>query len=234
MEKDRDNVGSVLEVIACTVEDAVAAERGGANRLEIIRDFQAGGYTPPLDLVREIASAVKLPLRVMLREEAGYGLAEVIAVEKLCCIANDLNRMKVDGVVIGFLCGSEVDKQLTRKILSCAPDLKATFHHAFEETIDKIAAIEDIKLLTQVDRILSHGGEGSAAGRITNLAAYAAAAGPEIEILAGGRIDLSMIGSIRDNTNIREFHVGTAARENGHVSEWRVRELVQAVRGSDA
>ncbi|HTH37337.1 MAG TPA: copper homeostasis protein CutC, partial [Pyrinomonadaceae bacterium] len=63
-----ENEQFVLEVIACSVEDAVNAEKGGADRLEVIRAIEHGGYTPPLDLVREIQDSVSLPLRVMLRE----------------------------------------------------------------------------------------------------------------------------------------------------------------------
>src|SRR6187549_2864867 len=89
----------VLEVIACTVEDAIEAKRGGARRLEVVRELRHGGFTPPIDLVRDIQSAVDLPLRVMLREAHSYGLTEVIALEKLCCMANAFDEIKVDGVV---------------------------------------------------------------------------------------------------------------------------------------
>ena len=61
----------ILEVIACTVEDAVAAEKGGADRLEIISRFDVGGLTPAPELVRAIKAKVSLPLRVMVRENAG-------------------------------------------------------------------------------------------------------------------------------------------------------------------
>ena len=231
MENGRDKDGAVLEVIACSVEDAVEAEKGGADRLEIIRDLRAGGYTPPLELVRQIRSRVSLPLRVMLREEAGYGLTEVIAMEKLSCIANELSKIDIDGVVIGFLQQGAVDAEMTRKILYCARRLKATFHHAFEDSIDKMAAIKEIKRIDQVDKLLSHGGTGTSLERVDNLNAYARAAGPEIRILAGGRIDLHMINLIRGNTEIREFHVGSAARENGRVRAARVELLANAVRG---
>lgn len=220
-----------LEVIACSVEDAIEAEKGGADRLEVIRGFEAGGYTPSLDLVREIRDTVGLPLRVMLREAACYGLTEVITVEKLCCVANELNGMKLDGVVLGFLRSRDVDFELTQKILGCAPDLKATFHHAFEDAKDKTAAIRAIKRMPQIDKILSHGGYGSPAIRVENMREYAMSAGPEIQILAGGRVDLEMIRELRLSTPIREFHVGSAARRNGKVSLDRVRELSEAVRG---
>ena len=221
----------VLEVIACSVADAVAAEKGGADRLEIISDFNAGGYTPSLDLVREIRSKVSLPLRVMLREQPCYGLTELISIERVCCVANELNKMKIDGVVLGFLQRARVDVGLTKRILSCAPDLRATFHHAFEDTADKAAAIGVLKQIGQVDRILSHGGYDLWSDRVANLAMYAKAAGPEIAILAGGRIDREMIKVIRENCDISEFHVGSAARENGHVTESRVELLAEAVHG---
>ena len=224
--------GFVLEVIACSVHDAIEAEKGGADRLEVITDFAAGGYTPSLDLVREIRARVGLPLRIMLREESGYGLTEVIAMEKLCCVANELRKIKVDGVVLGFLRGHDVDVALNQKVLSCAPDLKATFHHAFEECFDKLAAIADVKQIPQIDKILSHGGRGTRRDRVANLAAYAEIAGPEIEILAGGRINQDMIRLLRQETAIREFHVGTAAREDGVVSALRVEGLANAVNGT--
>src|SRR5688572_9430732 len=226
-----ENDQFVLEVIACSVEDAVNAEKGGADRLEVIRAIEHGGYTPPLDLVREIQDSVSLPLRVMLREEACYGLTEVISVEKLCCVANELNKMQVDGVVLGFLQAGQVDVRLTRKILASAPNLKATFHHAFEDTGDKSAAINSIKYIGQVDRILSHGGVGSSAERIECLRKYEALAGPEIRILAGGRVDVQMIRDIRLGTRIREFHIGSAARSDGKVDVDLVQQLAEAVRG---
>lgn len=228
---DPTNKEPVLEVIACSLEDAINAETGGADRLEIIRDLEFGGYTPPLELVREIQGTVSLPLRVMLREEPCYGLTEVITIEKLCCVANELNKLKIDGVVLGFLRSGDVDAELIRKILGCAPDLRATLHHAFEETKDKAAAIDAIKRIPQVDKILSHGGTGSMSQRVANLREYALFARPEIEILAGGRIDGEMIRELRANTSIREFHVGSSARTDGRVSVGRVQELSEAVRG---
>lgn len=226
-----ENDQFVLEVIACSVEDAVNAEKGGADRLEVIRAIEHGGYTPPLDLVREIQDSVSLPLRVMLREEACYGLTEVISIEKLCCVAYEFNKIQVDGVVLGFLRAGQIDVKLTRKILACSPDLKATFHHAFEDAEDKSAAINAIKYIGQVDRILSHGGTGLPAQRIEHLGEYAASAGPEIQILAGGRIDVRMIREIRQRTPIREFHIGSAARSEGKVNAGRVQLLAEAVRG---
>jgi copper homeostasis protein len=222
----------LLEVIACTVEDAVEAKRGGADRLEVVRDIEAGGLTPSVDLVREIRNKVDLPVRVMLREAPGYGLTEVIAVEKLCCLAAAFNEMRVDGVVLGFLRGGEIDVQMTQKILACAPDLRATFHHAFEDAGDKLVAIAKLKNLPQVDKILAHGGSSHWGEKAAQLEEYARAASPEIEILAGGGVDPHVAAMLVLDTSIREFHAGKAARENGAVSAARVAMLAEAIRSA--
>ncbi|MGH9849203.1 MAG: copper homeostasis protein CutC, partial [Blastocatellia bacterium] len=75
--------GTILEIIVCSVEDAVAAERGGANRLEIISHYEAGGLTPAFDLVREITAKVKIPARVMLRETEPFVVTDEGEIERL-------------------------------------------------------------------------------------------------------------------------------------------------------
>ncbi len=225
----RKNQTCLLEVIACTVEDAVEGMRGGANRLEIISRFDVGGLTPPLDLVREIKAKVSLPLRVMLRESEGYRVSSETEIEKLCASARELNEIGVDGVVLGFLRDDEIDFELTKRVLANAPNLKATFHHAFEEAADKFFAIEKLKELAQIDRILAHGGQDVWVEKISRLGDYANAAQPEIKILAGGGIDSRVISMIRAGTSVREFHVGSTARENGAVQTGRIVILVNAV-----
>ena len=223
----------VLEVIVCSVADALEAQRGGANRLEVIRDFRRGGLTPPLELVQDILAAVTLPVRVMLRESESYEVAGEAERERLCDAAHNLSELNVDGVVLGFLSAGGVDVQLTELVLACAPNLRATFHHAFEEAEDPTNAIKVLKRLNQVDRILTSGGAGEWPEKIKRLARYREEAGPEIEILAGGGIDQQSIQMIAPATGIREFHVGRAAREpasaGGIVRSERVKALVASV-----
>jgi len=227
----------LLEVIACSVADALEAERGGAGRLEVVTEFERGGLTPPLELVRDILAVVNLPARVMLRESDGFGVAGDAEVESLCAAARELSGMGVDGVVLGFVREMAVDVALTARILSCAPNLKATFHHAFEEAGDKAEAIRELKTIGQIDRILAHGGRGDWTRKSEQLAVYRRAAEPEISILAGGGVDVKTIELLSKTGGIHEFHVGRAARINGVVRAARVRELIgvmgRAGRGSN-
>lgn len=227
----------LLEVIVCSVADAVEAERGGAGRLEIVRDLQHGGLTPSLELVREIKRATELPVRVMLRESPSYRTNGTDEIDRLCRAAEAFASFDVDGLVLGFLMDGEVDVGLTQRVLACTRHTRATFHHAFEDAKDKLRALTEIKRLPQVDRILSHGGTDQLTSRVQRLADYEHAAAPELRILAGGGIDGEAIVQIKRATPIREFHVGRAAHLNfqvdGAVQASLVRDLVQRILSTD-
>jgi copper homeostasis protein len=124
--------------------------------------------------------------------------------------------------------------ELTQRILESAPNVKATFHHAFEEAKDQGEALEKIKSLSQVDRILSHGGKEDLNERVQRLDRYHELAGEQLTILAGGGIDADAILKIGETTAIREFHVGRAVRfqfqVEGNVQASLVSKLVHALK----
>ena len=220
----------VLEVIACSVVDAIEAEKGGANRLEVVRDLQRGGLTPPFELVKEIKQAVNLPLRVMLRESEGYETKDEDEINRLCRAAERFALLGVDGFVLGFLRRGEVDAELTQRVLACVPNARATFHHAFEDTNDKWRAVMQIKRgLPQVDRILSSGGTDELEQRVPRLFECRRAATGDLTIVAGGGIDGDAILKIAREAHIREFHVGRAARANFQIEGAVQASLVNAL-----
>jgi copper homeostasis protein len=219
----------ILEVIACSVADALAAERGGAHRLEIVRALEVGGLTPPIALVRQILAVVSIPARVMLRENPGFEVANEAEIETLQEAARQCAALGVDGLVLGFLRGRNLDLALTRCVLASAPAVRATFHRAFEELDQPQAAIADLKSVPQLDRILAN------PARVPGWNQLVARAAPELTFLAGGGLDASSIRTLRETTEIREFHVGAAARHNSDISQSvdaaRVRDLVALVAG---
>jgi copper homeostasis protein len=223
----------LLEVITCSVTDAVEAEKGGAGRLEIVRELDKGGLTPSLELVMSIIAATRLPVRVMLRKSEGYGVTGEDEVERLCGFASQLSKLSVNGVVLGFVREGAVDLNLTARILSCVPDLKATFHHALEETRNPVEAIREIKKIRQIDRILAHGGDGDWTQKSARLADYQQVAEPEITILAGGGLDVRAVELLSETTRLHEFHIGRAARvparSDGMVRAERVSDFVRVM-----
>lgn len=221
----------ILEVIVCTAVDAIEAEKGGAQRLELIRDFARGGMTPSFETVADVINSVSVPVRVMLRESESHHVFEESQIEQLCVHAREFAKFKIDGLVLGFLRDQKVDVEITKRILSSVPELKATFHHAFEHARDSNEAIETLKSIRQIDRILTAGGQGNWSQKIERLGLYEQLAGPEITILAGGGLNKQHIQAIRAHTNINEFHVGRAARLqfqiDGPVEAENVKELVR-------
>ena len=201
-----------LEVIATSVEDAVEAARGGADRLEVVRDLHRQGLTPPIDLVRRIQRAVVLPLRVMVRESDGFACASADECRRLVDAAAALDEAGVDGIVIGWTRGDRIDEDTLTSVLQAAPSLRATFHRAFDSLPDPEAALRHLQRHSQIDRVLTGAGSGPWTSRCPALARYARWAGPRITILPGGEIDEAAIRALDACVCVTEAHVGRAAR----------------------
>ena len=224
----------LLEVIVTSLEDALAARAGGADRLEIVRDLGAGGLTPSLDLVRAIAAHTGLPLRVMVRENDGYELrpGELAALRRA---AAGFAALGVDGIVVGFAAAGEPRLDDLARVLDAAAGVRATFHRAFDSLHDPLGAIAALAAVPQVDRILTSGGAGSPAERAARLAAYSERAAAQLTIIAGSEVDDEVLAVLASTGCVREAHVGRAAREagrrDGPVSVERVRRLVTIAAG---
>jgi copper homeostasis protein len=218
----------LLEVIVQSVADAVEAERGGADRLEIVRDIGQGGLTPPLSLVREMAAATRLPLRVMVRARDGYTL-DPADVRDLQGAARDFAALGVDGLVVGYATGGRPDLEAVGRVLNGA-SAAVTFHRAFDALDDPLAAIGVIAAHPFVDRILTSGGAGSAGARASRLAEYSARAGARLTIIAGGGVDREALALFVRTRCVREAHVGRAARVGNEAAGPVSADLVRALR----
>jgi copper homeostasis protein len=218
----------LLEVIVQSVADAREAARGGADRLEVVRAIEDGGLTPPLALVQQIADAVPLPLRVLIRENAGYSThpGERQALRQA---AAAFAKAGVDGLVLGFAHAGKPELDRVEDVLEAAPDASVTFHRAFDQVRDPLGALEAIARVPRIDRVLTSGGDGTAAERCERLRAYQERAGDRLTIIAGGGVDDALLHALVDTGRVREVHVGRAAREDadpgGAVSATRVNRL---------
>ena len=219
----------LLEIIVQSVADAEEAEAGGAGRLEVVREIERDGLTPPLDLVRSIIAATSLPLRVMVRESGGFGITGPRELNALQRAFADLADLGVHGAVVGFARGGALDLDLMTAVLGVAPGLPVTLHRAFDSVQDPEAAIDAALGFPQIDRILTSGGSGAWTGRCERLTAWSRRAGPRITLLPGGGVDEQALAVLSGCDGISEAHVGKAAREpqdsTAPVSALRVRHL---------
>ena len=223
----------LLEVIVQTLDDAREAAEGGADRLEVVRSISQGGLTPALDLIRAIKKETSLPLRVMVRENAGYQ-TDRGELANLRRAAGEIAALSVDGLVVGFL-GSDGAPAIhdLETILGAAPGVPATFHRAFDAVVDPLGAIDLLAAIPQLDRILTSGGDGSVERRCARLNTYADRAHPRLRVIAGGGVTLEMLNLITLSGCVGEIHVGRAARDRhdpeAPVSRSRVQQLRQAL-----
>jgi copper homeostasis protein len=216
----------LLEVIALTPNDAVAAERGGADRLELVRRIDTGGLTPTLEQFQAIRSAVDLPLRVMLRTNAGFRVSTT-EVERLLREVDDLRAAGADQFVFGFLdAAGDLAVDALSMLCSATNPRAWTLHHAFDQAADTASAWAVARELPHLDAVLSGGVRGDLGRGLQALCDRAGWQADGPPWLAGGGLILDFVAPLME-AGIRQFHIGRAARAN---HAWDRPVSVEAVR----
>lgn len=227
---------SLLEVIVTSVEEALEAQAGGADRLELLANPEHAGLTPSLEVVRAVVEAVSLPVRVMLRHFPSMTLSGPAELTNLQQRAAEFAQFRVDGLVAGFVRSGQIDEQALRKISATVPQTRLTFHRAFERVADPVRALTVLKQFPQVDRLLTAAGTGEWQQRLTTLSDLQRVAAPEIRIIFAAGKNTSRIADLRKLQILPEVHVGRAARNpanySGAVSRVRIAALKRKLNGA--
>jgi copper homeostasis protein len=200
----------VVEVCVDSVASAVAAERGGAQRVELCSDLLEGGLTPSLGLLGVVRSRVSIAVHPIIRPRPGDFC---YTAEEFECMQRDVELAKgegADGVVLGILQpDGKVDVRRTQQLIELARPLSVTFHRAFDMSADLVEALEDV-CATGADRVLTSGGEQECLQGLRTVAGLVKAARHRITIMAGGRIRINDAANIIERTGVTEIHVGLA------------------------
>lgn len=195
-----------LEICVDSVESAVAAEAGGAQRVELCSALIEGGVTPSLGLIRAVRARIKIGLHVMIRPRGGDFL---YSEEELAVMREDITlaaESGVDGVVFGLLTAeAEVDVERTRALVELAHPLQVTFHRAIDMTQDIERALEDV-ILSGADRILTSGAAPTAMLGRHRLRALVEAAQGRVRIMVGGGVRAENVREIAQACTATEFH----------------------------
>ncbi|TPQ16468.1 copper homeostasis protein CutC [Streptomyces sporangiiformans] len=220
---------AVLEVIALDAEDAVAAQTGGADRLELVTDMAADGLTPSAGTFAEIRASVDISLRVMLRLENGFAAGDVGALVRA---ARELRGAGADAFVLGFLdADGGVDVAAVERIVAELDGCRWTFHRAIDRAADRDALRKQLADLPGLDTYLTAGSAAGVDDGLPTLLTEAARRGEpgyEPRLLVGGGLRLDHVPRLRA-AGIDGFHIGGAARPGGWtrpvsaaaVREWR-------------
>ncbi|CAM5741383.1 putative Copper homeostasis protein CutC [Streptomyces afghaniensis 772] len=206
---------AVLEVIALGVEDAVAAQAGGADRLELVTDMAADGLTPSAATVTGIRRAVDISLRVMLRLADGFAAGDV---DRLAGVAAGLREAGAEEFVLGFLdADGAVDLAAVERVVGVLDGCPWTFHRAIDRAADRDALRKQLDGMPGLDTYLTAGSAAGVDDGLSVLLAEAARQGEpgyEQHLLVGGGLRLDHVPRLL-TAGVDGFHIGGAARPEG-------------------
>ena len=201
----------VLEICVESVDHAIAAERGGADRIELCSDLASGGVTPSAGLMQTTRRHVNVPIHVLIRPRAGdFSYSD----RELETMRNDIHAAKqagMNGLVLGILQeDNHIDIERTRMLVDFARPLPVTFHRAFDLVKNPKTAVEEV-IQTGATRILTSGGEAKATDALSVLTRVTQAARDRILIMPCGGINSGNIVRVLRTTSAREIHTSLGA-----------------------
>lgn len=219
----------LVEIIATNLEEAINAENYGADRLELIHDFALGGLSPELKLSREVCSAVKIPVNVMVRP---HGESFIYTSQDMTTIFREidylLSNTKVSSIVFGSLTESNtINIKQLEDVIKLLEDTEVglTFHRAIDVSRDVVAAYQELQnYAPHLTRVLSSGGKNSAPEGAVQLAVMQQNSRGVI-LLAGAGITPQNAADLISATKVSEIHLGTGVRSNGKLDQSKFETL---------
>ena len=205
-ESNQAGTTYVLEIAANSLGSALAAQEGGASRIELCTALELGGLTPSQAQIALVRESLSIPVHVLVRPRAGdFAYADEEHAIMLADIAH-CAAAGCDGVVIGALTpDGDVDLARCQELVGAACQLDITFHRAIDVCRNPAAALEAVIGLG-FKRVLSSGGAASAREGSANLRRLIEQAAGRIEIMPGAGIDAGNIAALMAATGAREFH----------------------------
>lgn len=200
------NPDYILECCTDSVVSALAAQKGGANRLELCSDLIIGGTTPTVGLLSSVKEHVDIPVYVLMRPRFGDFLYSEEEFDVLCRDLKLLRQSGADGFVIGCLNpdGSLCTEQMERLMALC-DGKPVTLHRAFDMCNDPYTAYETAGALG-ISTILTSGQRNTCLEGIDLLKKLSARQGSP-RIMAGSGVNADVIATLLAETSLSAFHM---------------------------
>jgi copper homeostasis protein len=203
----------LIEICVNSVESALRAQQGGADRVELCENLFEGGTTPSAGSITVARRHLATGLMVMVRPRGGDFLYSDVEFEVMRHDVRMARELGADGIVLGLLTpDGHVDVPRTAELVGLAGPLPITFHRAFDMAADPFRALEDLAGLG-VARILTSGRERSAFEGAALIAQLVRQAAGRIIILPGGGIHERNAAAVLAQTGATEIHLSANARQ---------------------
>ena len=207
----------LLEICVDSLDSAIVAAKGGADRVELCSNLLEGGITPSAGLIREVRSAIGIQLFVMIRPRGGDFAYTERELQVMEADVAEAKRAGADGIVLGVLCSDgQVDIPCTERLVKLAAPMRVTFHRAFDLTPDLEQACEDI-IASGAHRILTSGGQQTAPMGAEKIARLVKRAGTRVSIMAGSGVNAQNAVELVRITGVTEIHASLRTRTKSPV-----------------
>jgi copper homeostasis protein len=212
--------GFEIEICAGNIESVLAADIGGADRVELCENLSEGGTTPSYGSMVLSKEKCSLDVFVIIRPRGGDFVYSEIEFEVMQKDIQSAVEIGADGIVIGCLKpNGTVDLEMCSRLIEAASGLPVTFHRAFDVTPEPFEALETIKSLG-VKRILTSGQKNLAEEGLELIRNLQEMAGTKLRIMAGSGVDESNIQKIAIRSGINTFHA--SLRENVEIKNFKI------------
>lgn len=196
----------LLEICVDSVESAIAAEDGGAQRVELCSDLLEGGIAPSPGLIELVRKRLHIDIYVMIRPRGGdfcYTAEEFTVMKADIQYAK---RLGADGLVLGILdADGFVDVSRTRELVDLASPLPVTFHRAVDVSVDLADSLERI-VLSGAQRVLTSGGKRRVVDSMQDISDAIRRMQGRLTIMAGGGLNPENIRMVAEGTGATEYH----------------------------
>jgi copper homeostasis protein len=204
----------ILEICANSVASALAAQAGGAQRVELCTNLAEGGTTPSYGEIAMARKLLQIQLYVLIRPRPGDFVYSDLEYNIMRADMERVISLGCDGIVLGILkADGHIDKERCRHLVDMARSagLGVTFHRAFDMVANQLQALEDIIGLG-CDRILTSGAQPTAIAGAATIAQLVKAAAGRIIIMPGSGINATNIAELKWVTGATEFHTSAKVK----------------------
>jgi copper homeostasis protein len=205
----------ILEICANSYQSAINAQRAGAHRIELCAELSVGGVTPSYGLVKQVCSALQIPVFVLIRPRSGdfiYSASEFNTMKADIELCKDLGAK---GIVSGVLThDGRIDVDRTRDLIELSRPLEFTFHRAFDELMDPMTGLHHLMALG-VDRILTSGQQTTAVVGLELIQALLQKTTTKPIIMPGGGISSENASRFK-SIGISELHASCSTELEQH------------------
>ena len=197
----------IFEACVETLEDAIAAEKRGANRIELCSSLDQDGLTPSQELTRLCVQNLAIPVRAMVRPRAGGFVYSEMEISQMQAEIDFFKQAGVEGVVFGLLTeAGYIDIENAARLAKQAFPLKVTFHKAIDYSADVLRSFQELNQIDGISSVLTSGGMDTAWNGRFLLKKMQDLPRRQISIIAAGKVLPQNRIQIAEFTGITELH----------------------------